>query len=186
MPAIVASKESSASKKSPSNSDRIIQLVYWVAYRLHLAWAFLFRPTTEGVWIAVWSDGNLLIIKNSYRNTITLPGGGIDNNETPVAAAIRELDEEVGINATPDQLSLFSQYYSTCEFKHDCIHLFELKLAAVHAVEIDHREVSWFDVCSLEQAQNMNLFPALRSYLQDKGKHDSDSMTHVQRPLTPE
>ena len=145
------------SKEFPNNSDRIVQLVYWVAYRLHLVWAFMFRPATEGVWVAVWSDGNLLLIKNSYRNTITLPGGGMDNNETPVAAAIRELSEEVGIDTTPDQLSLFARYSSTCEFKRDCINLFELELEQALVVEIDHREVSWFAVCSPEQALSVDI-----------------------------
>jgi len=107
----------------------------------------------------------------------------MDNNETPVAAAIRELSEEVGIDTTPDQLSLFSQYSSTCEFKRDCINLFELELEQALVVEIDHREVSWFAVCSPEQALSMNLFPALRSYLQDKEKLNLDAMTQAQRTL---
>ena len=154
--------------EAPRPGDRIVQFVYWVAYRLHLLWAFLFRPATEGVWVAVWSHGNLLLIKNSYRSTITLPGGGMGHNETPVDAAVRELREEVGIEARPESLTLFDRYFSLCEFKRDHINLFELELAEQPVVDIDNREVAWATICSAEQALNLNLFPALRCYLEDK------------------
>ena len=84
--------------------DRAFQLAYYVAYRLHLAWNFLFRPQCHGVWVAVWSQGQLLLIKNAYRSSITLPGGSIDGVEQPVQAALRELREEVGIEAKPHEL----------------------------------------------------------------------------------
>ena len=36
--------------------DRCFQLTFYVLYRLHLAWNFLFRPECHGVWIAVWAE----------------------------------------------------------------------------------------------------------------------------------
>ncbi len=171
-------------KKSPTKFDHIVQLAYWLAYRLHLAWAFLLRPKTEGVWVAVWCGDELLLIQNSYRNTITLPGGGMDTNETALLAAVRELNEEVGIETSGSQLSLFKQYSSTCEFKNDCINVFELQLKEALIVEIDHREVAWFSFCRPEQALNMSLFPALRTYLMDKGRLSASAMTQAQNQST--
>ena len=68
------------------------------------------------------------MIKNSYRSSITLPGGSIDGAERPVQAALRELREEVGIDAKPDDLVFWGQYLSLVEYKYDHINLFELEL----------------------------------------------------------
>ena len=148
--------------------DRLVQAVYWVAYRLHLVWAFLFRPECHGVWVAVWAGGRLLLIRNGYRNAITLPGGNIDGGESPLAAALRELREEVGIEARPQQLTYRGQYRSAVEYKRDHINLFELELEAVPDVRLDHREVTWAAMCSPGQALQLNLFPVLRIYLRDR------------------
>jgi 8-oxo-dGTP pyrophosphatase MutT (NUDIX family) len=154
--------------EAPLWRDRAVQCIYWVAYRLHLLWTFVFRPATEGVWVAVWCQGQLLLIKNSYRRFITLPGGGMDGGETPLAAALRELREEVGIETSPQNLFLFKRYLSQCEYKHDRINLFELELVERPVVRIDNREVSWAQVATVEDALGMKLFPTLRCYLEDK------------------
>ncbi|MDH4040090.1 MAG: NUDIX hydrolase [Gammaproteobacteria bacterium] len=148
--------------------DRVYQLAFYVAYRLHLVWNFVFRPQCHGVWVAVWSQGQLLLIKNAYRSSITLPGGSIDGLERPVEAALRELREEVGIEAEPGDLVFWGQYLSLVEYKYDHINLFELELPAMPGFQLDNREVSWAAPSLPEQALALNLFPALRIYLQDK------------------
>lgn len=45
--------------------------------------------------------GELLIVKASYKDYWTLPGGIIDGDETPLQAAIREVAEEVGLVIDP-------------------------------------------------------------------------------------
>jgi 8-oxo-dGTP pyrophosphatase MutT (NUDIX family) len=40
----------------------------------------------------------------SYAGAWVLPGGKIDSGETPVAAAVREVQEEVGLDLDPDGL----------------------------------------------------------------------------------
>ena len=148
--------------------DRFFQLTFYVLYRLHLAWNFLFRPECHGVWIAVWAEDRLLVVQNAYRNSITLPGGSIDRGEQPVDAALRELREEVGIEAAPQDLLFWGQYLSFVEYKRDHINLFELKLPAMPPFRLDNREVNWARVCTSDQALELNLFPALRTYLKDR------------------
>jgi len=47
----------------------------------------------------------------AHRNQWALPGGRCDDGETPVAAALRELDEEVGLHLAPDAvLGLLDDY----------------------------------------------------------------------------
>ena len=148
--------------------DTLLRFTFICAYRAHLLWNFLFRPTHHGVWIAVWSGGKLLLVRNSYRNCITLPGGGQDRGESLVDAALKELREEVGIRVEPEALDLWGQYLSLVEYKYDHINLFELQLDAPPPVELDHREVVWCQFSGPAEALEMNLFPALRTYLEDK------------------
>ena len=148
--------------------DRSYQLAFNIAYRLHLIWTFIFRPESHGVWVAIWFNGELLLIKNTYRNTLTLPGGGLGRGETTAIAAARELREEVGIRTQPKDLLFWGQYLSRVEYKHDHIDVFELELTHYPEFRLDNREVSWGGIYSPEQALTMNLFPALRTYLEDK------------------
>lgn len=148
--------------------DSLYQFVFNVAYRLHLVWTFLFRPESHGVWVAAWFQGELLLIKNTYRNTLTLPGGGLGRGETRQVAAARELQEEVGISIKPIDLLFWGEYLSRAEYKYDHINVFELELTEYPDFQLDNREVSWGEFYSPEKALKMNLFPALRIYLGDK------------------
>ena len=47
----------------------------------------------------VCRDGKLLLVEHRMkgRDFFNLPGGGIEENETPEESAIRELNEEAGV-----------------------------------------------------------------------------------------
>lgn len=42
-------------------------------------------------------DNNVIFVESRKSGIFNLPGGGIDPGESPVAAALRELDEEIGV-----------------------------------------------------------------------------------------
>lgn len=48
--------------------------------------------------------GRVLTIKNTYKSYWTLPGGVVDARESPLAAALRELQEETSLVLTPDEV----------------------------------------------------------------------------------
>lgn len=55
------------------------------------------------------AEGELLIVKPTYLDRWLWVGGGIEENETPLAAALRECQEEIGV--TPKNLKFaFVQY----------------------------------------------------------------------------
>ncbi len=67
---------------------------------LRRAWWFLARPSTRGVQAAAFTAaGRLVLVRHSYAPGWRLPGGGVKCGETPEAAALRELGEEIGLSA---------------------------------------------------------------------------------------
>jgi ADP-ribose pyrophosphatase YjhB (NUDIX family) len=50
--------------------------------------------TVGAICVIERSDGAVLLVRQSYRNSWGLPGGLLKRGETPVAAAIREVREE--------------------------------------------------------------------------------------------
>ena len=144
--------------------DALYRITYRVAYRLHLLGAFLLRPRCEGVWVAVWCGGRLLVVRNAYRKRLTLPGGGIDGGEEPLAAAIRELREEVGITLAPRQLRFAGQFRSAIEFKRDTINLFDVQLSEQPLVTIDNREVVYAEFLDPATLSPDAVFPVLLEY----------------------
>jgi len=48
--------------------------------------------------LVIWSnDGNVLLVKPTYKKGWQFPGGGVDLGEAPAAAVVREVREELGL-----------------------------------------------------------------------------------------
>ena len=138
----------------------------WLAYRvLRIGWR-LFRPKGHGALVAVWCDGRVLLVRNSYRDKLALPAGGIGRGETPLQAAVRELREEVGIRADPEALQYVTEIASDWEGKRDRCAVFELALEEEPQVRIDRREIVWAGFATLDEALAEDLAPPVRSYLE--------------------
>jgi 8-oxo-dGTP diphosphatase len=138
---------------------------------LRVVWFFQ-RPLANGAYVAVWWDGNLLLIRNSYRDGEAVPCGAIDRGETPVQAAARELVEEAGIVAATEDLRFVCEIVVNFDFKEDHAHFFELHLETPPTVRIDNREVIWAQFVPEPELQGRPLLPHVRGYLKARQAAD--------------
>jgi 8-oxo-dGTP diphosphatase len=147
----------------PTLIDRTFQLGYKVAYRLLRTYWQVRRPTTNGALVAIWSRGEVLLVRNSYVPYYSAPGGYVRPAESGRDAALRELLEEVGVSVGADQLELALDVTHEWEGKLDHVQIFNLQVDQRPAVRIDHREVieaTWFSPAQVLQLDNV--FPPLR------------------------
>jgi len=93
----------------------IVRLGYRVAY---LGWKCLMHlciKKTVGAQVVVWSKNKVLLVKASYRNDYSFPGGYLKRDETSVRGALRELSEETGLQLNIHQLKYFKLFKETCK-----------------------------------------------------------------------
>lgn len=70
------------------------------AHAARRLWHRLRRPVTLGCRALVTDGRQILLVRHSYVAGWHLPGGGVARKETLAEAALRELSEETGIEAT--------------------------------------------------------------------------------------
>ncbi|MBS0559137.1 MAG: NUDIX hydrolase [Proteobacteria bacterium] len=146
-------------------TDRAWRIAYCCAYAAARQWWRLRRPDQHGALVAVWLDGLILGVRQSYKRGITLPGGTIRAGEPALEAARRELREEVGLDVPAADLPLAFETTMEWEFRQDHVRIFELHLTDPPALRIDNREVvrAWF----MQPAEMLaeHLPPFVRAYL---------------------
>jgi 8-oxo-dGTP pyrophosphatase MutT (NUDIX family) len=146
--------------------DRSFQLAYKVAYRMMRFYWGVRRPATHGALVTLWTQGELLLIQNSYVSYRSLPGGYVGRYETGSEAAVRELREEIGIIASADQLEKVYDEVKDWEGKRDHVEVFKLELQNRPVIRIDHREVVSAGWYSPARALELDLFPPIRLILE--------------------
>lgn len=93
--------------------------------RLFQVWFRLSRPMTLGARvIARDKEGRFLLVRHGYTPGWYLPGGGVERGETLEEAAVRELAEEGGVQAT-GSLRLVHVFANFASFPGDHVALFE-------------------------------------------------------------
>ena len=146
--------------------DSGFRIAYRTAYQLMRIYWRVARPTTKGALIAIWHNGELLLVRNSYVSYYCVPGGYLKPGETPVMAAVREVAEEVSIQARPGALRVGREETHTWEGKSDEVTIFDLEVEERPAFRIDRREVITAGFYSPRQALAFDLFPPLRRHIE--------------------
>jgi ADP-ribose pyrophosphatase YjhB (NUDIX family) len=158
-----------ARSSDPTVVDLGFQTAFKVAHRMLRAWWRVRRPHTRGALVAVWNEGELLLVKNSYRRDYTLPGGYIRSGEAVEAAAARELAEECGIAVHPSQVRQAYSGIHRYENRNDEVTILEVTVDRRPELDVDHREVVWAGFKTPAEALALPIVPHLREYLKSRG-----------------
>ena len=138
-----------------------------IAYVLRRFLLGILRLRTTGVKVMVFNEaGELLLIRNSYGDTgqYLLPGGGVSRRESPAAAALREVKEELGLLL--HEVDPVWTYESSAEGKRDTIHLF--KAITTDRPTMGDREIEEARFFALD-ALPQNVSPATRRRIAEVG-----------------
>lgn len=155
----------------PDRRRLTLRWLYRLAYPLARLWWWLRRPAAAGVAIALLDPaGRVLVVRQSFRPGLGLVAGGIDPGERPAQAAIREIQEEVGIAAAAGGLRPLDMLQLTFECRALTVHLFELHLATAPEPRPDGAEIvaaCWRDPATLDPAAGLH--PTLAHWLERHG-----------------
>jgi 8-oxo-dGTP diphosphatase len=156
--------------------DLAFRMAYRCAYKLMRVYWGLAHPTTHGALVALWYQGEILLVQNSYVPYRSLPGGYVNRSETGRDAAVRELREETGVEARPFELKLALDQWHDWEGKREHVEIFELELKEPISIKVDNREVIEASFVAPDKALAMQLFPPLREVIQRRvtGKTEED------------
>ena len=157
-------------KRRLALADPLFRLAYRVGYGPARLWWRLRRPRHEGALVAVWTpDERLLLVRQSYRASWTLPGGGVRRDETPSTAGARELAEEIGIVASPDRLVPAFQVSGAWDFRRETVHVLELRLPhaplGASLVQPDGREIIAARFTARADLTGLALSPPVAAYV---------------------
>jgi len=148
--------------------NAVIRRGYRWGYLMLRVWWFVRRPHTRGAAVALWHEGKVLLVRTSYRNCYSLPGGFVRRGELPLQAARRELREELGIDL-PEQ-TLRHAWHGTILFesRQDTIDIWEASMDSPLAVHVAGREIVWADWMAPSAALGRRLLPHIIAYLSQR------------------
>ena len=151
----------------------LLKVLYRIHHPVTRGLQYLLGYPTLGVRGMVMQNNKVLLVKHSYTPGWHFPGGGVDRNETPLAAVKRELFEEVGITCTRDP-QLFSIYHYTILGANDYPIVYvvkEFEMTATTCLEI--AEIKWFDINELPHDIHTGTATRIQEYLSGQSQAES-------------
>ncbi|MFA6075800.1 MAG: NUDIX hydrolase [Negativicutes bacterium] len=116
--------------------------------------------------------GELLLVKPGYKPYWSLPGGLVEANESPLAAGIREVFEETGLNINPELADV--EWFPANEEYPERIHFTffggVLTAGQIAMIAIDGQEIVDFQFAAPEKAYellNTNVVAGVRKCIDE-------------------
>ena len=156
-------------------TDALSRVALRGAYSLAMAYWFVRRPDTRGVFVALWCGPRVLLLQNSYKRHFSMPGGGAHRGEEPAQTGARELREEVGLTVEPARLRPAFEVMDTGEYKRDHVFFLEVELEDEPELTIDRREVVWAAFLDVDAALQLPVAPPIRAYLTEAARRRAAS-----------
>ena len=143
---------------------RLYQLAAW----LYESYRLLAKPRTHGALVALWHQGQVLLVAASYRRELSLPGGWINRGETARMAAQRELAEELGLQVDANALGEPWAFTERSAQGVNTVTIFSVKLAERPTLQVDGLEILSCQWLTRAEAQKHPITRHLREYLLEK------------------
>ncbi|MEX3638984.1 NUDIX domain-containing protein [Paraburkholderia sp. BR14320] len=143
--------------------DSVWRIAFRVGFPLARAWWHLRRPRHEGALVAIYVGQSLLLLKSSYRAEWGFPGGSVRAGETPAAAALREMAEEIGLAFHP--LVPAGSVAGEWDGRRDRVHFFEMRVDHLPELRLDHREIVAAHLASPQELPGFAVTGAVAAYL---------------------
>lgn len=121
---------------------------------------------TLGVKAIVLSDSKVLLVKHTYTENWSFPGGGVRWQERPDEALSRELREEVHLAVSSRQMELAGCFTSKQEGRIDHVFLFVVTLPGLPQIAASRAEIAdwqWAEIADLPH----DCAPSVRRRLAD-------------------
>ena len=119
-------------------------------YFANSARAFIFPANISGARIILVKDGKVLLVNHFHAPWVwTLPGGGIEKDETPEAAAIREIKEETGLTLL--SMTKIGAFLNSRKGETHVFYSTSFEGVASPTVKFEIMECKWFPINELPE-----------------------------------
>lgn len=109
-------------------------------------------------------DQKILLVKPSYYNYWHLPGGFVDENESPIQAVSREIKEEINLDLSPHRLIIINYTSAYKDQKEVIVFIFDFGVVTknlIQSLKLDNEEI--VDYGFFEKSKAMELVGPGRS-----------------------